>query len=99
VTEPLPFDARLHRLWLTQPRMTPAQLHSVEAPTLVAVGDHDLPRLEHTIELVRAIPGAQLCVIPGATHGVLHERAGLADQIVLEFLKTPIRVPGHASQM
>jgi len=99
VSEPLPFDARLHRLWLTQPRMTPAQLHTIVAPTLVAVGDQDLPRIEHTLELVHAIPGAQLCVIPGASHGVLHERAALADQIVLEFLKMPIRPPRPSTQM
>lgn len=99
VTEPLPFDARLHRLWLTQPNYTLAQLHSIECPTLVAVGDHDLPRLEHTLELVREIPGAQLCVIPGATHAVLYERADLADEIVLQFLKTPIRPAGGRPQM
>ena len=99
VTEPLPFEARLHRLWLTQPRMTPAQLHSIESPTLVAVGDHDLPRFEHTLELMRAIPGAQLCVIPGATHAVLIERANLTDRIVLEFLKAPIRALRQSPQM
>ena len=99
ISEPLPIDARLHRLWLTQPNFTPGELHAIECPTLVAVGDHDLPRLEHTLELARAIPGAQLCVIPGATHAVLHERADLADEIVLQFLKVPIRTPGHTPQM
>jgi pimeloyl-ACP methyl ester carboxylesterase len=93
LSEPLPFDARLRHLWLTQPHFTLGELHSIECPTLVAVGDHDLPRLEHTIALAGAIPHSQLCVIPGATHAVLHERADLADEIVLQFLKVPIR-PG-----
>ena len=99
ISEPLPFAARLHRLWLTQPNYTLAELHTIECPTLVAVGDHDLPQPEHTLELVRAIPGAQLCVIPGATHAVLYERADLADEIVLQFLKTPIRPAGGRPQM
>jgi pimeloyl-ACP methyl ester carboxylesterase len=99
VTEPLPFDARLRRLWLTQPHYTPAQLRSIECPTLVAVGDHDLPRLEHTLELARTIPGAQLCIIPGATHAVLYERADIADEIVIQFLKAPIRPAGGSTQM
>ncbi len=99
VSEPLPFGARLRRLWLTQPRFTAAELHAIECPTLVAVGDHDLPTLEHTIALARAIPGAQLCVIPAATHAVLYERGDLADEIVLQFLKTPIRPAGGRPQM
>jgi pimeloyl-ACP methyl ester carboxylesterase len=99
LSEPLPLGARLHHLWLTQPHFTLEQLHSIECPTLVAVGDHDLPRIDHTVELAGAIPHAQLCVIPGATHAVLHERADLADEIVLQFLKTPIHAPRHASQM
>jgi pimeloyl-ACP methyl ester carboxylesterase len=99
LSESLPFDARLRRLWLTQPNFTPAQLRSIQAPTLVAVGDHDLPRIDHTLELVRAIPGAQLCVIPGATHAVLHERADLADEIVLQFLRARIHEPRPSSQL
>jgi len=99
VTVPLPLDARLHRLWLTQPNFTIGELHGIEAPTLVAVGDHDLPTLEHTIALARAIPGAQLCVIPGASHGVLHERPDIADEIVLQFLKAPIRAARHSPQL
>ena len=87
---PHSMDSKLHRLWLTQPDFRPAELGSIRAPTLVAVGDHDFPRLEHTVELARAIPGAQLCVIPGASHGVLHERPALADEIVLEFLRAPM---------
>ena len=90
LSEPLPIGARLHHLWLTQPHYTLGELHSIACPTLVAVGDHDLPRLEHTIELAAAIPGAQLCVIPGATHAVLYERAELADEIVRQFLTAPI---------
>lgn len=99
LTEPLPFGARLRRLWLTQPNFTPEQLRSIQAPTLVAVGDHNLPRIDHTLALVRAIPGAQMCVIPGATHAVLQERADLADEIVLQFLRARIHEPRPSSQL
>ena len=88
--QPHSMDSKLRRLWLTQPGFRPAELAAIRAPTLVAVGDHDFPRLEHTVELARAIPGAQLCVIPGASHGVLHERPALADEIVLQFLRAPM---------
>lgn len=86
----LPLGARLHRLWLTQPNFSLTDLGSIRAPTLVAVGDRDLPSLDHTVAMARAIPGAQLCVIPGATHAVLRERPDLADEIVIQFLRAPM---------
>lgn len=93
-TRRLPLGARLEHLWLTQPDFGPADLGKIRAPTLVAVGDHDLPSLDHTLALARAIHGAQLCVIPGATHAVLRERPDIADELVLQFLRAPMPV-GH----
>jgi pimeloyl-ACP methyl ester carboxylesterase len=88
----MPLGARLRRLWLTQPNFSHAELGSIRSPTLVAAGDHDLPSLDHTVALARAIPGAQLCVIPGATHAVLRERPDIADEIVIQFLRAPLPV-------
>jgi pimeloyl-ACP methyl ester carboxylesterase len=36
--------------------------------------------------MFRSIPAAQLCVVPGATHGAPFEKSSLVNQIVLEFL-------------
>jgi len=82
---PVVFE-KLIRMWREEPAITPAELARIQAPTLVLVGDRDWVALEHTLEMFRSIPKAQLSVVPGATHGVPFEKAALVNQIVLEFL-------------
>jgi pimeloyl-ACP methyl ester carboxylesterase len=66
---------------------TPGELGSIAAPTLLVFGDHDFVRLEHAVQVHGLIPGAQLAVLPGATHvGVLH-RADLVVPLVNGFLR------------
>jgi pimeloyl-ACP methyl ester carboxylesterase len=43
-------------------------LRSIRAPTLIVLGDRDIVRLEHAVELTHAISGARLLVLPGG-HG------------------------------
>jgi pimeloyl-ACP methyl ester carboxylesterase len=76
----------------TQPHITPEELGRISAPTLVLTGDDDLMTLEHTATLFRAIPGAQLAVVPGASHAVAMEKPDEVNRIVLDFLeKDPIQ--------
>ena len=47
------------------------------------VGDDDVVRLDHTVALYEALPAGRLCVVPGASHAVVIERArtrGRGDQ-------------------
>jgi pimeloyl-ACP methyl ester carboxylesterase len=43
-------------------------VRSVRAPTLIVLGDQDIVKPEHAIELVRLITGARLLILPGG-HG------------------------------
>lgn len=45
-----------------------AVVGAVRAPTLIVLGDQDIVKLEHAVELTRLIPGARLLVLPGG-HG------------------------------
>ncbi|RJP52957.1 MAG: alpha/beta hydrolase [Anaerolineaceae bacterium] len=45
-----------------------ALLGSVRAPTLIVIGDRDIVKPEHAIELTRLVPGARLMILPGG-HG------------------------------
>jgi pimeloyl-ACP methyl ester carboxylesterase len=45
-----------------------AAIRAIQAPTLVVVGDQDVIRVEHALELARTLPNGRLCVLPG-THG------------------------------
>jgi pimeloyl-ACP methyl ester carboxylesterase len=86
--EPDRFDAVLEKMqqcWFDYAIPT-ADLARITAPTLVMVGDDDITRFEHTIELYDTIPDAQLAVIPGASHLVPLEKPDLVNQLVLDFL-------------
>ena len=43
-------------------------VRSVRAPTLIVLGDQDIVKPEHAVELTRMIPGARLLILPGG-HG------------------------------
>ncbi|GAB2451761.1 pimeloyl-ACP methyl ester carboxylesterase [Conyzicola lurida] len=77
---------KLTRLWTTEPAIAPADLARVESPTLIMAGDHDVIRLDHSALMAESIPGAQLCIVPGAGHGLLDERPGFVTFAVREFL-------------
>ncbi|HEY4322868.1 MAG TPA: alpha/beta hydrolase [Mucilaginibacter sp.] len=47
---------------------TEADLRSIQAPALVVIGDHDLPKPEHAAEMSRLLPHGRLAILPG-THG------------------------------
>ncbi|MFD2398128.1 alpha/beta fold hydrolase [Prauserella oleivorans] len=49
-------------------------------------GDDDIVSLEHTVELYRGIPDAELAIVPRATHLLLMEKPELCTRIVGEFL-------------
>ena len=74
---------RLQQMWANQPDYTFEALAQIRAPTLVISGDHDAITLEHTVAMFRAIPNAQLCIVPNESHGVLPEEA------VLTFFNAP----------
>jgi pimeloyl-ACP methyl ester carboxylesterase len=62
---------RLKAMWLAEPSFTHEQLQSIEARTLLVIGDRDMVTPEHAVEMFRTIPGARLCVVPNAGHGVM----------------------------
>jgi pimeloyl-ACP methyl ester carboxylesterase len=77
--------AKMQHCWFDYSIST-ADLARIAAPTLVMVGDDDITRFEHTIELYDTIPDAQLAVIPGASHLVPLEKPDLVNKLVLDFL-------------
>jgi pimeloyl-ACP methyl ester carboxylesterase len=70
-----------------EPNISVEELARISVPTLVLVGDHDLVSIDHTVALFRAIPKAELAVVPGTSHAVLMEKPELLNHIVLDFLQ------------
>jgi pimeloyl-ACP methyl ester carboxylesterase len=77
-------------------------IESIEAPTLLIIGDSDLVRPEHAVEMFRllgggvfgdtpaGLPNSQLAVLPGTSHVTLVSRADLLLSIIPPFLDAPM---------
>jgi pimeloyl-ACP methyl ester carboxylesterase len=71
-----------------EPTLTASELSGVTSRTLVMLGDDDEVTLEHATATYRGLPDAELAVVPGTSHGLLHEKPALCNTIVVDFLTT-----------
>lgn len=78
-----------------------ADIAAIKAPTLIIIGDSDLTRPEHAVEMFRllgggvfgdvaGLPNSQLAVLPGTTHVSMASRAELLVPIITQFLDAPM---------
>jgi pimeloyl-ACP methyl ester carboxylesterase len=76
-------------------------IRSIHAPTLLIIGDADVVRPEHAVELFRlrgggvpgdltGLPDSQLAVLPGTSHVTLPERAAWLPSMIASFLDAPM---------
>ncbi|WP_433207125.1 alpha/beta fold hydrolase [Dactylosporangium sp. CS-047395] len=77
---------KLFRLWTGEPHIEPDQLRRIAAPVLIMAGDRDTIRAEHTLLIAASVPGAQLAIVPGTTHGLVKQRPALVNTLIREFL-------------
>jgi pimeloyl-ACP methyl ester carboxylesterase len=76
-------------MWTTLPDVELAALKTLPMPVLLMQGDDDCVRIEHTAEVARAIPDAQVAVVPGSSHGLPLEKPELVNRLLLDFLAGP----------
>ena len=84
------------------PEWPPEAIRSIKAPTLLVIGDSDLTRPEHAVEMFRllgggvfgdapaGLPNSQLAVLPGTSHVTVVYRADLLLAIIPPFLDAPM---------
>ena len=80
------FFEKITTMWRTEPQYTESQLATIDAPTLVMVGEFDAVLPEHTESLARAIPDSQLEILPGATHFAPLDDADRVNDLLSSFL-------------
>ena len=78
--------AKVIQMWRADPAIELDSLAAVTAPTLVMLGDDDIVSIEHAAALQRALPSAQLAVVPGASHALPLEKPDLTNRLILDFL-------------
>jgi pimeloyl-ACP methyl ester carboxylesterase len=79
---------KLARMHAGEPSLSTADLRHLRARTLVMVADDDEVRLEHALDAYRAIPDAELAIVPGTSHGLLVEKPALCNRLINDFLTT-----------
>ncbi len=84
-------DRKLFLLDWEEPHITLAQLHTIQAPSLIICGDHDLISITHTVLIYQNVPHANLWVVPNSGHGTLREHTDDFDQQVDKFFTEPYR--------
>ena len=76
-------------------------IRAIKAPTLLIIGDSDIIRPEHAVEMFRllgggvagdlaGLPRSQLAILPGTTHVTVVQRADLLLSIIPPFLDAPM---------
>jgi pimeloyl-ACP methyl ester carboxylesterase len=76
-------------------------IQAIKAPTLLIIGDSDIIRPEHAVEMFRllgggvagdlaGLPNSQLAILPGTTHVTVVQRADLLLSIIPPFLDAPM---------
>jgi pimeloyl-ACP methyl ester carboxylesterase len=73
----------------------PEDIQSIDAPTMVLIGDADIVRPEHAVEMFRLLPHAQLAVLPGTDHMTFVERADWQVSMIEAFLDAPMPGPSN----
>jgi pimeloyl-ACP methyl ester carboxylesterase len=79
---------RLKTYWLSGNFVEEAKIHEISCPVLVVTGDRDYYQgMDVAIGIQKAIPGAQLLVVPGCDRRGLILREKMLKTSVIPFLK------------
>jgi pimeloyl-ACP methyl ester carboxylesterase len=98
--DPAAFPAlvtKIKRLDGDLPEWPAAQIRALAAPTLLVLGDSDIVRPEHAVEMFRllgggvagdltGLPPCRLAILPGTTHTTIPQRAEWLAPMIEEFL-------------
>lgn len=82
-------ERKVTQMMLVEPQINPKQLESIQAPTLVLAGDHDVIADEHTVEIFHHLPNSQLCIFPNAGHMIPFDDPVRFNTAVEQFFRAP----------
>jgi len=87
---------KCYEMWLEPIVIEPVDLKKISIPVLVMAGDHDFTSVEENAEIFRALPHAQLFIVPASKHGTFNSRPDLVNLAIREFLDQPDdKTPAH----
>lgn len=95
--------AKVTDMNMNLPDWPAAALQAIKAPTLTIIGDADIVRPEHAVEMFRlfgggvmgdtpaGLPNAQLAILPGTSHVTVVYQTDLLLTIIPPFLDAPVK--------
>jgi pimeloyl-ACP methyl ester carboxylesterase len=82
---------KLLGLLCEQPHIPLTALQTIKVPALVMGGDHDVIKIEHTLQIFQNIPNAYLWILPNAGHSTPVVYADEFNKKVDNFFSSPYR--------
>ncbi|EFV12979.1 alpha/beta fold hydrolase [Segniliparus rugosus] len=80
-------NAKVNKMWATQPDISDDQLRSIHVRTMIADGQYDeVIKREHTEHIAATIPGARLAILPNVSHFGMLQNPEEFNTAVLDFL-------------
>ena len=67
-----------------QPQYSLQELSSIQAPTLIMAGDHDVVARSTPTNLRVQSPGAEARIVVNGTHNVAFEKPGAVNKLILD---------------
>lgn len=74
-------------MWSREIKVPNEKLAGIRIPVLIIRGDRDMIRLDHSIEIYRALPKGQLCIYPNMGHEMPDKAGDMLTKIALDFFK------------
>jgi pimeloyl-ACP methyl ester carboxylesterase len=71
-----------------QPNISLTSIRKIKTPSLIICGDHDIIRIEHTVQIFQNIPKAELWILPNSGHGTLIEHPSEFYETVNQFFNS-----------
>jgi len=72
-------------MWYEEYYFPKELFNQIHIPVMIVLGDRDIIKPEHGIEMHRLIKGSQFCILPNTSHAVFTEKPELIDKIALDF--------------
>lgn len=79
-------ELQLDGLLLNQPNISHLDLQKISAAVLIMIGDRDIIKNEHAVEIFDNLPKGQLSIMPGINHGAPRNNPKIFNEIASRFL-------------
>jgi len=83
-------EIKATEMMLVEPNIDASELEAIEAPTLIMVGDHDVIRPEHAVEIYEHLPNGALKILHNARHTAPQDDPARFNRTVERFFRKPV---------